>query len=173
MAVTFHAREPGACAKTLNIQITDAESLLGVVDTLPVALTAEAYDIKVKVEWPGEASATPEAPVYMGLDFGSFKVVDTRTSSLELINEGKYPVGFKFLFKSKMMRNILKIEPEEGLLEPATEAPAAGAPPPKKGEPPPPAGGPSRLKILVTLKADAEYTLKGNTDVRLRFTASR
>ena len=33
-----------------------------------------------------------------------------------------------------------------------------------------PAGGPSRLKILVTLKADAEYTLKGNTDVRLRFT---
>ena len=96
--------------------------------------------------------------------------VDTRTSSLELINEGKYQVGFKFLFKSKMMRNILKIEPEEGLLEPATEAPAAGAPPPKKGEPPPPAGGPSRLKIMVTLKADAEYTLKGNTDVRLRFT---
>ena len=101
MAVTFHAREPGACAKTLNIQITDAESLLGVVDTLPVALTAEAYDIKVKVEWPGEATATPEAPVYMGLDFGSFKVVDTRTSSLELINEGKSPVGFNFLFSSR------------------------------------------------------------------------
>ena len=32
-----------------------------------------------------------------------------------------------------------------------------------------PAGGPSRLKILVTLKADAEYRLKGNTDMRLRF----
>jgi hypothetical protein len=34
MAVTFHAREPGACGKTLNIQITDAESLLGVVDQM-------------------------------------------------------------------------------------------------------------------------------------------
>ena len=37
----------------------------------------------------------------MGLDFGSFKVVDTRTSSLELINEGKSPVGFNFLFSSR------------------------------------------------------------------------
>ena len=104
MAVTFHAREPGACAKMLNIKITDAQSLLGVVDTLcPWRSQPRGvqYHIKVKVEWPGEATATPEAPVYMGLDFGSFKVVDTRTSSLELINEGKSPVGFNFLFSSR------------------------------------------------------------------------
>ena len=155
LSVTFHAKEAGECAKQLRVDITDAEepSVLGVVETLPIELTAEAYDIKVKVEWPGEAAATEEEPAYQGLDFGSFKVVDEQSSSLELINEGKYEVGFKFLFKSKMMRNILTLEPAEGVLEPAA------------GE-----GAPSRLKVAVTLKADAEYTLRDNPDVRLKFT---
>ena len=42
------------------------------------------------MEWPDTES-------YEGLQFGSFKVVDEQNSSLEVVNSGKYQVGYKFL----------------------------------------------------------------------------
>ena len=105
--------------------------MLGTVATLPVELKAEAYDIKVQVEWPtyeGQGGEE-EPPAYQGLDFGSFKVVDEQRrpkegkgDTLTLINEGKYEVGFKFVFKSKLMRSILTLTPNEASSSPPTRA---------------------------------------------------
>ena len=147
VSVTFHARDAGECARLLHVVITDGEEppVLPPMEPMPIELQAEAYDINVQVEWPDEES-------YKGLDFGSFKVVDEKTSSLELLNEGKYEVGFKFLFKSKMMKNILTFTPNEGTLVPAENRVA------------------SRLKVEVTFKASEEVTLRDNADVRLKFT---
>ena len=118
-----------------------------------IELAAEAYDINVKVEWPDEAKGV-ESP-YKGLDFGSFKVVDEQTSSLELINEGKYEVAYKFLFKSRLVKSILRLEPLDGTLPPAEN------------------GTPSRTKVEVTFKAESEVSFRDNTDVRLRITEFR
>ena len=96
------------------------EPVLGVVETLPVQLNAEAYNIDVDVLWPNpeaEADDGTKSGVN-GIDFGAFKVVDAQESALTLVNRGKYEVGFKFVMRRKLMREILTFEPSEGTLEP-------------------------------------------------------
>ena len=82
LSVTFHAREPGECLRAFNVAISDDAGLeqpvLGHSRDHPMELKAEAYDIKVHVEWP-DNQRTRRASHYEGLDFGSFKVVDEQT----------------------------------------------------------------------------------------------
>ena len=79
VAVTFHAREPAQVSRSFRVDVTDSADppVVEVVETYDVALTAEAYNIDVKVEWP-------DAEAYNGLDFGSFKVVNEKPTSLEV-----------------------------------------------------------------------------------------
>ena len=93
-------------------------------------------------------AADPPKKAYKGLDFKDFKVVDEQripgqasTGSLELVNEGKYEVSFRFIMKSKLMKSILKLEPNEGVLPPAEN------------------GVPRRTKIEAIFKAEEELTL--------------
>ena len=83
-----------------------------------------------------------------GIDFGAFKVVDAQESALTLVNRGKYEVGFKFVMRRKLMREILSFEPSEGTLEP----------------------GGTELKVEVKLTTEGALDLVANTDVRIQFT---
>jgi hypothetical protein len=115
MAVTFHAREPGACAKMLNIKITDAQSLLGVVDTLPVALTAARRTVPHQSQgrMAGRSDRYPRGARVHGprlwlVQGGRHPNVLARAHQRGQVSGGlQFPV-----LKSKMMRNILKIERE-------------------------------------------------------------
>ena len=156
ISVTFAARQAGECVRQFHVEITDDSdpAVLGIVERRPISLTAEAYDIDVQIEWPERDNEG-----YKGLDFKDFKVVEEQkipgaasSGCLELVNQGKYEVAFKFLYKSKLMKNILSLNPIDGIL-PAAEN-----------------GVPTRTKVEVTFKAEKEVTLRDNTDVRLRIT---
>ena len=64
--------------------------------SLTVGVKAEAYRIDVEVLWPNAEKD--------GLDFGSFKVVEPQQLGVELVNNGKYEVGYKFLCRRPPLR---------------------------------------------------------------------
>lgn len=146
VAVTFHARDAALCTTVFNVEVSDVAepSVLGIVDTLEVSLEAEAYDVDVRTKWPDES--------YDGLNFGSFKVVDEQAAALELINAGKYEVGFKFYLRKSPTKEVLTLTPAEGIL------PSADG------------GVPSKLRIDALFKTEVEVALTDNTDVRLQIT---
>jgi hypothetical protein len=158
--ITFHARAADVLQRSFHIDVSDyhkgmtleppQEPVLGVVETLPVELNAEAYNIDVDVLWPNPESEAEDGTKsgVNGIDFGAFKVVDAQESALTLVNRGKYDVGFKFVMRGKLMREILSFEPSEGTLEP----------------------GGTELKVEVKLKTEGELDLVANTDVRIQFT---
>ena len=83
------------------------------MQTHSVHVSAEAYAIDVDIAWPDDQ--------FEGLDFGAFKVADKQESTLELVNGGKYDVGYKVLCRKQPLRDILAISPSEGVLAPGGE----------------------------------------------------
>jgi P pilus assembly chaperone PapD len=140
LSLTFHARQAKVVGATFTVEVRDAASELGVVATLPVAVAAEAYNIDVDIAWP--------TPDFEGLDFGAFKVVDAQTSFLEVVNRGKYEVGFKLIGRKAPIRNMLTMTPSEGTVAP----------------------GGTRQRIEIVLRTDDELSLCNNTDLRIQLT---
>ena len=138
--VTFHAREAKEVEQTLAIEVMDAAAELGAVQRHSVHVSAEAYAIDVDIAWPDDQ--------FEGLDFGAFKVADKQESALELVNGGKYDVGYKVLCRKQPLRDILAISPSEGVLAPGGE----------------------RQRVEFTLQATEELTLLRNSDMRIQFT---
>ncbi|KAL1499824.1 hypothetical protein AB1Y20_012509 [Prymnesium parvum] len=153
LSITFHARELAELARSFRVDVSDqAEpSVLGVVETHEIALTAEAYKVDVNVEWPNPVVEGSDTG-YNGLDFGSFKVIEEQKTSLEVVNLGKYTIGYKFVLRKPPTRDILTLSPSEGTLDPAASGPG------------------SRQKIEAVLHPTSEVSLKDNLDVRLLFT---
>ena len=65
----------------------------------------------------------------------------------QVVNSGKYQVGYKFLLRKPPTRDVITLTPSEGTLEPD-----------------------SRGKVDVLLKTAQELSLKDNHDIRVQFT---
>lgn len=78
-------------------------------------LKAEAYFIKA-------VTLTAEGSDEKGneVDFGLMRVGDYATQSIKIGNNGKFKIGFKLSVKRPAMAQLIKIEPEEGIIEPGT-----------------------------------------------------
>ena len=80
------------------------------VHEVPISIVGEAYSIDVDVKFPEEGSN--------GLDFGLVKVVDDAVKEVQVVNTGKYPVGFQINMRTQKIRNLFEVEPANGSVPP-------------------------------------------------------
>eukprot|EP00698_Gefionella_okellyi_P022526 TRINITY_DN7486_c0_g1_i1.p1 TRINITY_DN7486_c0_g1~~TRINITY_DN7486_c0_g1_i1.p1 ORF type:complete len:4186 (-),score=1237.39 TRINITY_DN7486_c0_g1_i1:99-12656(-) len=114
--VDFAARTAGVIKKALRIEVKDAQGIVPKpVQTVPVSIVAEAYDINVELNFTkGDQS---------GMDFGLVKVFQEMTQAITLKNKGQYPVAFKIAFTKKRYADLFTITPESGTLNLADKTP--------------------------------------------------
>ena len=77
---------------------------------VPISVTGEAYSIDVDVKFPEESSN--------GLDFGLVKVVEDAVKEIQVVNTGKYPVGFQTNIRTQKVRTLFEVEPSAGTVPP-------------------------------------------------------
>jgi hydrocephalus-inducing protein len=88
ITIGFQAMEKDTFTKELTLQWIDVDDLLPEKISLPIVVTAEAYEIDFTFTFPeGE-----------GIDFGTLKVEEGGEQSFTIANNGKYTVGYKFAF---------------------------------------------------------------------------
>ena len=75
-------------------------------------MIAEAFNIDVQIDLKNEQDI---------LDFDAVRVSEPKEQSLAIKNVGMYPFKYGFLMKKKATRDMFKIEPMEGTLEPNEE----------------------------------------------------
>lgn len=111
--VTFKAIEQNEYSHNLSLEIRDTEDILGLVDTKPIEIQAEAFKMDAAVELPEK-----------GLDFEILRVNEAAQREFKIVNKGKYNIKFDFSTapRSKaLFDEILVIEPKSGDLAPAQE----------------------------------------------------
>ncbi|KAJ3305286.1 hypothetical protein HDV03_001884, partial [Kappamyces sp. JEL0829] len=97
--------------RILKLEVSDADKISGIVQEIPIVVTAEAYDISMDIHFPKGFDG--------GLDFGTLKVSDEGKQLVTLKNKGKYEVGFRFLFDSSHFVDLLTITPAQGIIQPS------------------------------------------------------
>jgi hypothetical protein len=97
--------------KMLKLEISDVDKIAGVVQEIPILVTAESYDTSMDVHFPKGLEG--------GLDFGTLKVFEEGKQLVTLRNKGKYEVGFRFLFDAISMTDLISISPPQGLIQPS------------------------------------------------------
>ncbi|KAJ3416712.1 hypothetical protein HDV05_000542 [Chytridiales sp. JEL 0842] len=97
--------------RSIRLEVSDTEKIGGVVQEVPIVVTAEAYDIAMDLHFPKGYEG--------GLDFGVLKVLEEGKQMCTLKNKGKYEVGFRFLFENKDLSEILSIIPQQGIMQPS------------------------------------------------------
>ncbi|KAJ3023439.1 hypothetical protein HKX48_003133 [Thoreauomyces humboldtii] len=102
--------KPVVIKKNLKLEVSDTEKVGGVVQDLPIVVTAEADDIAVDLHFPKG---------YEGLDFGVIKVYEEGKPQCTFRNKGKYEVGYRFVFDSKEHGDIFKVAPQQGIIQPS------------------------------------------------------
>ncbi|XP_030613884.1 hydrocephalus-inducing protein homolog isoform X2 [Archocentrus centrarchus] len=111
LSLHFRARRPLNIKRTLRLEVSDVEKILGVVHTENIQVTAEAYDVDLEI--------TPDG----SLDFGTIRVLEEVKLSLKLRNQGKYEVAYKFNLEQTNpmqpdLNSMFKVSPQCGSLIP-------------------------------------------------------
>ncbi|XP_075998116.1 hydrocephalus-inducing protein homolog [Genypterus blacodes] len=117
--VTLHFKpvKPRSIKKTLRLEVSDAEKILGIIHTDNIQIIAEAYDIALDI--------TPDGC----LDFGNIRVFEEVKRPLKLKNQGKYQIAFRFTLEQTSpsqpnLGSIFTVFPQHGTLMP-TDKPTA------------------------------------------------
>ncbi|KAJ3270503.1 hypothetical protein HDV01_007759 [Terramyces sp. JEL0728] len=111
VSAEFKAIKSLLIKKVLKLEVSDPEKIGGIVQEIPLLVTAEAYDIAMDVHFPKGFEG--------GLDFGTLKVLEDGKQLVTLKNKGKYEVGFRFLFDSSQFIDLLTITPSQGIIQPS------------------------------------------------------
>uniref|UniRef100_H2XZ27 Hydin adenylate kinase-like domain-containing protein n=1 Tax=Ciona intestinalis TaxID=7719 RepID=H2XZ27_CIOIN len=111
----FRATKAMNLKKTIRLEISDVENIMGLVQTENVQVTAEAYDVALDMSFPKGADG--------GLDFGTIRVMDESKQTCSLKNKGKYEIGFNFLFEKHApncppVDELFSVLPQKGTLIP-------------------------------------------------------
>ncbi|KAJ3159463.1 hypothetical protein HDU86_001781 [Geranomyces michiganensis] len=110
VSADFKATKSAAIKKSMKLEVSDIEKVGGVVQEIPIVVTAEAYDIAIDLHFPKG---------YEGLDFGVIKVYDEGKQACTLRNKGKYEVGYRFVFDSKEYSDVFTVSPQQGIIQPS------------------------------------------------------
>ncbi|XP_071959113.1 hydrocephalus-inducing protein homolog isoform X2 [Antedon mediterranea] len=111
----FRAMKPINLKKTVRLEVSDAENIMGLLQTENIQVLAEAYDVALDMSFPKGADG--------GLDFGVIKVLDETKQTCSLKNKGRYDIAYNFVFESTNMCgpeqiNLFSVIPQKGLLVP-------------------------------------------------------
>ncbi|KAJ3184326.1 hypothetical protein HK101_009853, partial [Irineochytrium annulatum] len=139
--------------RSIRVEVSDTEKLGGVVQEVPILVTAEAYDVSMDLHFPKGYEG--------GLDFGVLKVMEEGRQMCTLKNKGthgllvcyvngltgKYEVGFKFVFENKDLNELFTITPQQSTMAPSDK--------------------PFAVQIL--FKANREILIKDNTSLKCHY----
>ncbi|XP_077975805.1 hydrocephalus-inducing protein homolog isoform X2 [Styela clava] len=111
----FRATKAMNLKKTIRLEVSDVENIMGLVQTENVQVTAEAYDVALDMSFPKGADG--------GLDFGVIRVMDESKQTCSLKNKGRYEIGFCFLLEQSApncppVEELFSILPQKGTLVP-------------------------------------------------------
>ncbi|KAI5620967.1 hydrocephalus-inducing protein-like isoform X1, partial [Silurus asotus] len=84
--IHFHAMRPVSLKKTIRLEVSDVENILGVVQTENINIVAEAYDVALEITFP---KGTDNC-----LDFGVIRVSEEVKISINLKNKGKHDIAY-------------------------------------------------------------------------------
>ncbi|KAJ3206444.1 hypothetical protein HDU82_004517 [Entophlyctis luteolus] len=125
--------------RSIRLEVSDTEKIGGVVQEVPIMITAEAYDIAMDLHFPKGYEG--------GLDFGVIKVLEEGKQICTLKNKGKYEVGFKFICDSKDLMEIFTIVPAQGIMQPSDKP----------------------FPVQVIVKANREMNIRDNSNLKCQF----
>lgn len=95
----FKASKPTVVKRSIRLEVFDTDKVGGIVQEIPIWITAEAYDIAMDLHFPKG---------YDGLDFGVLKVGEEGRQTCTLKNKGKYEVGYRFTFEMKSLTELFR-----------------------------------------------------------------
>ncbi|XP_068035430.1 hydrocephalus-inducing protein homolog, partial [Anomalospiza imberbis] len=113
VTVHFEAGQIGSIKKSLRLEVSDTENILGIVQTENIEISAEVYDISLSLDMPEGPDGS--------LEFGTIHVLDNVKKVLSLKNKGVYNIEYSFMLKGAgpRMQNVASyftVEPQSGML---------------------------------------------------------
>ncbi|NXE09199.1 HYDIN protein, partial [Lophotis ruficrista] len=111
--VYFKATKALSVKKTVRLEVSDAEDILGVVQTENIQIVAEAYDVALSINISKGIDGS--------VDFGIVKVLDDVKQVLTLKNRGKYEIAYSFKLETAVtnipdLASHFTIQPQKGVL---------------------------------------------------------
>ncbi|NXC39739.1 HYDIN protein, partial [Penelope pileata] len=113
----FKATKALSVKKTIRLEVSDAENVLGIVQIENIQIHAEAYDVALSI--------TISKGTEGNVDFGVLKVQDDVRQVLILKNKGKYEIAYSFTIEDSDIPDLAShfaIQPQRGVLS-ASERP--------------------------------------------------
>ncbi|XP_046781643.1 hydrocephalus-inducing protein homolog isoform X4 [Gallus gallus] len=115
----FKATKALSIKKTIRLEVSDAENILGIVQIENIQIQAEAYDVALSI--------TISKGMDGNVDFGVLRVQDDAKQMLTLKNKGKYEIAYSFTFENAdtnipNLASHFAIQPQRGVLA-ASERP--------------------------------------------------
>ncbi|XP_041282552.1 hydrocephalus-inducing protein homolog [Onychostruthus taczanowskii] len=109
----FKAEQIGSIAKTLRLEVSDTENILGIVQAENIKIFAEVYDVCLSIDMP-------EGPDGI-LEFGTINVLDNVKKVLSLKNKGRYNIEYSFTLKgagprTRDVASYFTVAPQSGIL---------------------------------------------------------
>ncbi|XP_068874988.1 hydrocephalus-inducing protein homolog [Aphelocoma coerulescens] len=113
VTLSFTARQIGSIEKTLRLEVSDTENILGIVHAENIEISAEVYDVSLSIDMPEGPDGS--------LEFGTINVQDKVKKVLSMKNKGIYNIEYSFTLKDAgpRMRDLVShfsIEPQSGML---------------------------------------------------------
>ncbi|KAJ3106206.1 hypothetical protein HDU97_006839 [Phlyctochytrium planicorne] len=125
--------------RSIRLEVSDTDKIGGVVQEVPIIVTAEAYDIAMDLHFPKGYEG--------GLDFGVLKVLEEGKQQCTLKNKGKYEVGYRFVFENKELSELFTITPQQGIMQPSDKP----------------------FPVQVLFKGNREMIIKDNSSLKCQF----
>ncbi|XP_053843687.1 hydrocephalus-inducing protein homolog [Vidua macroura] len=113
VAVHFKARQIGSVKKTLRLEVSDTENVLGIVQAENIKISAKVYEVSLSIDMPKGSDGS--------LEFGTINVLDNVKKVLSLKNKGVYNIEYSFTLKGagpgmQNMASYFTVEPQSGML---------------------------------------------------------
>ncbi|XP_068876459.1 hydrocephalus-inducing protein homolog [Aphelocoma coerulescens] len=111
VTLSFTARQIGSIEKTLRLEVSDTENILGIVHAENIEISAEVYDVSLSIDMPEGPDGSLE-----------FRTINDKVKKvLSLKNKGIYNIEYSFTLKGAgpRMRDLVShfsIEPQSGML---------------------------------------------------------
>ncbi|XP_064243061.1 hydrocephalus-inducing protein-like isoform X2 [Passer domesticus] len=113
VTLQFKAGQIGSIEKTLQLEVSDTENILGIVQVENIEISAEVYDVSLSIDMPEGPDGS--------LEFGTINVLDNVKKVLSLKNKGVYDIEYSFTLKGagpsmQDLASYFTIEPQSGVL---------------------------------------------------------
>lgn len=105
------------------------------VQSVPIAISAEAYNVAVELHFPKGSGAV--------LNFGTLRVFEEKQTTLSLRNKGKYPMNYNFVINHP---KLFTVTPNTGSVAPS-DKPS------------------SNITVTITFKSGEEVDMVNSTEI--------